>query len=135
MTQKKTSIRPVGHKVLVPFDELERVSDGGIILAHFNERLAQQNKQLATIVDAGRDAWRAFRKHWWIFTLPGKPWAKPGDWVFVHKYAGQFIEDPVTGENNLGLLNDDDILAVVDKNRVTAEDYERKESEFARTEN
>ena len=66
------------------------------------ERAAQQEGTLVAIGDIA----------WWDYAK-GQHWAKVGDRVVFAKYAGKFINDPVTDEL-LVLLQDSDIVAKIE---------------------
>lgn len=114
-------MRPCGFYLLVkPDDDIIRkelgkeVEDGYVRDSGFfipksaesvtdiqRERAAQQ---IGTLVDIGEIAWYDYAK--------GQHWAKIGDRVVFAKYAGKFINDPVTDEL-LILLQDSDIVGKI----------------------
>lgn len=104
-----------GYRILVKLDEVEKVTDGGIILAQ-NEKLEKTGIQKGTIVDVGPSAWKAFRE------VDGKGnehngdrWASPGDYILFAQNAGRFIFDPYeeNEENEYVIMNDEDVIAVI----------------------
>jgi co-chaperonin GroES (HSP10) len=101
-------INPLGHKVLVQADTIEKATESGIIYHTADSQLLEQAAcSIGTLIDHGDQAWRAFSKD---FT--GTPWCKRGDRVYFSRYAGAKIDDPVTGESYV-LMNDEDICAVI----------------------
>jgi len=78
-----------GHYVAITPDDVEKVSEGGIVLAaNYNEDHA--SRELAatttgTIIDIGPDAWIAFKS--------SEPWAKVGDRVSYIRHTGKEIID------------------------------------------
>lgn len=101
-------IKPVGHRVIVKPDEVEKTyGDVGIVVYIEDEKREQAGIMVGTIVSAGDQAWKAFSKD-----FDGEPWAKEGDYVFYARHAGKFIQDPYTEEMFL-IMNDEDVLAVI----------------------
>lgn len=106
MTSKQMWM-PVGHKVLVKPDEIEKVSGGGIVLVQ-DEKLAEFTQQVGTIVAIGPDAWKAFRQVDDNGKLVnGRPWAEVGDKVLYSKNAGKFIRHPDSNEKFLLMMDED----------------------------
>lgn len=99
-------IKPCGHKVIVKPDEVDKTSDGGIILV-VDEKMEKSGIQRGTLVSHGPQAWKAFSND---FT--GEPWANTGDYVLFARFAGKFIQDPFTKEEFL-IMNDEDVLAIM----------------------
>ncbi len=101
-------IHPLGHKVLVKADSVEKTTESGIVFMTADTQKQEQAAcSLGTLVDHGDQAWRAFSKD---FT--GNPWCKRGDRVYFSRYAGAKIDDPETGDVYV-LMNDEDICAVI----------------------
>jgi co-chaperonin GroES (HSP10) len=101
-------IHPLGHKVLIQADQIEKTTESGIIYhTKDSQQLEQAACSIGTLIDHGDQAWRAFSKD---FT--GDPWCKRGDRVYFARYAGAKIDDPVSGTAYV-LMNDDDICAVI----------------------
>ena len=98
---------PAGFRVLVLPDQLEEMSKGGIILARLEERLHRQAQQTGVVVAIGPTAWKGFDE--------GEPWAKEGDRVVYSKFGGRTVVDPDEPETEYILLNDEDILATLEK--------------------
>ena len=127
----KTTIRPVGHHLVVEPITLPEKSKGGIIIKHDGtnwDKLQKASRMLGTILAVGPQCWKAHAA-----SLQGVPgayqkglmtdWAKEGDMVFYSRHAGKFMFDPVIrkeqpGENGSDLkeiyvINDDDVIAVL----------------------
>lgn len=99
-------INPVGHRVLIRPDEVEKTTPSGIILA-VDERIEKSNNIKGTLVAVGSQAWKAFDKE-----FKGEPWAKVGDHIIYSKHSGSYVEDPDTSEILL-MANDEDVVAVI----------------------
>ena len=99
---KTKDIKPAGHRVLVKPDEIEEVTEGGIILAQTDKSRKEDAQQSGTLVQVGPTAWKAFDE--------GEPWANVGDKVLFAKYGGYSVD--LDGELHR-IMNDEDITAVV----------------------
>lgn len=101
----KSGITPVGHRILLEPDEVQKVSAGGIVLpmeAVERDELAQC---FGRVVAVGPEAWHEA-------TAKGLPqWAKPGDRVIFGKYSGLIFPGHDGGKYRL--INDRDVVAVV----------------------
>lgn len=106
-------IVPCGHKVLVEPDKLEKVSDGGIVLVHHNERAHEAAQITGTIIAVGPDAWKAFRTMNGGSWVNGRPWAGVGDRVYYSKHSGHRVCPNNDEEEIYVLLNDEDINAII----------------------
>lgn len=95
-------IEAVGYRVLVKPDEVEKVSEGGIVMV-IDEGLERAAVQFGTLQSVGGECWSNTDMQ----DLP-----KEGDRVLFAKYAGRFITDPETKEE-LMVMNDTDILGVI----------------------
>lgn len=97
-------IYPAGYRVLVKYDPVEEVSEGGIIIHTKEEDMLREKaaQDIGTVVALGPDVWSSYPA----------PWAKVGDRVSYSKHGGRFIVDPSTKEEYV-LLNDEDITAVL----------------------
>ena len=98
---QKVHIAPVGYRVLVKADDIERTTASGIIFV-LDEKLEKAGQRRGTIVAVGDLAWN------WC----ENPWAKVGDKVIYARYSGALLEDPVTKEDYY-IMNDEDIVAVL----------------------
>lgn len=100
---KIKDVEPAGHRVLVKPDDLEEVSEGGIVLPTAIDKSRKEGAQITgTLVAVGFSAWKDFSD--------GKPWASVGDRVFFAKYGGYEIE--IDGVMHR-VMNDEDITAVI----------------------
>jgi len=98
-------INVTGYRILLKTDEIEKVTDGGIILVQ-DEKLVESGQQFGTVVGIGADCWTDSKGNHL------NPWCKEGDKVLYAKHAGRFVYDPATNEEYM-VLNDTDILAVI----------------------
>lgn len=104
---------PLGRKILVKQQELEKVSKGGIILEYENEKLEKAGITVGEIVAQGPYCWKTYstvdREG---IVRDGEPQTQVGDQVYFAKHAGAFITDPVTNEEFV-LIFEDDIHCVI----------------------
>ena len=103
-------MNPTGHHVLVKQAPIKKKA-GSIIIAHDDEKLAQNAQQIGKIVAIGPQAWEAFGPNY-----SGRPWAEVGDLVYFPRYAGGVVEDPYTGEYFV-LMTDEDIKIIVQEGK------------------
>jgi co-chaperonin GroES (HSP10) len=97
----KSEIYPVEYKVLVKLDDIEEVSEGGIIVSVGEASEREQMSQVrGLLVAVGSNA---------FFDWKWKP--EPGARVMIAKYAGLFCEGEDGEEYRL--CNDKDIAAVL----------------------
>lgn len=94
------AVLPFAHRALIKPDSVEKVTEGGIILA-LNEKREQAAVESGVIIALGE----TFGKDFGLSDLP-----KVGEKVYFAKYAGKFIKE--NGED-LVLLNDEDIVGIV----------------------
>lgn len=98
-------MQPVGFCVLVRPDPVKETFKSDMIAI---PDAVLEKLRIATtsgmLLAVGNMAWKGI--------VDGTPWAKVGDHVVYAKYGGKLIEDPVTGEE-LVLLLDKDILGVI----------------------
>ena len=118
-----SGITPSGNRVIVKPDDIERKSEGGIIIPDAQADKHAHAQSIGTLVAVGPDAWmdsveRVYRVMDNQLRLAevrktgfSKPFAKPGDRVAFAKYGGL----QVTGEDGetYRILNDMDITATV----------------------
>jgi co-chaperonin GroES (HSP10) len=98
-----------GYRILVKADDIEKVTDFGIVLI-LDEKLERSGQQFGTVVGVGESCWAGRDNGGKL--VEGKAWCKVGDRVLFSKHSGRFVYDPET-EEELLIMNDDDILAVV----------------------
>lgn len=133
MKQKKTTIVPVGHHLVVEPITLPEKSKGGIIVQHKGsewDKLAKASRMIGTIVAIGPQCWKAHAASLLDVSPAGsdtlEPWAKVGDVIFYNRHAGKFMFDPVlrwdednkppntdTDMREMYVINDDDVIAVL----------------------
>lgn len=102
-------IKPAGYRIIVKPDQIEEVTQNGIIIAYENKEREQAGAFYGELVAIGPSAWKAYDD--------GSPWASLGDRVVFSRYAGRYVEDPDDLETKYILLNDEDILAVLNKTK------------------
>jgi co-chaperonin GroES (HSP10) len=98
-------VKALGYRLIVKPDPIEETSPGGIIIAQ-DKKLERAGQITGTIISIGSLCWTGIGD--------GEPWAKIGDRIHFSRYAGRYIEDPSTGENNM-IMNDEDVLAVIEE--------------------
>ncbi len=96
---KKLSAVPVGNRVIIKQQSLEKVTESGIVLQLENEAAEQAANIQGTVIAIGDAAWDQWPT----------PWAKVGDEVYFAKWAGKKVNDPASGETYL-IMNDVDIV-------------------------
>lgn len=118
-----TGIKPSGNRVVVKPDDVERKTDGGIIIPDAQADSHAHAQTIGTLVEVGPDAWSHLTKRKYRLIDGGlklveiektgysEPFAKVGDRVAFAKYGGLAVE----GEdgNQYRILNDEDITARV----------------------
>lgn len=95
------TIIPLMHRALVRPKQVETKTASGIILTESLTRKEQAGTDEGIILAIGD----TFGKDFGAEVLP-----KVGDKVLFAKYAGKFIKN---GDEDLVLLNDDDLIAIV----------------------
>ena len=97
--------KPTGHRVLVKVEQVEKVTEGGIIIPEDVTKREQLGQDGGIVVEVGNTA----------YSDQEAPWCKVGDFVKFGRYAGQLI---VKKESDDGVeyrvLNDLDICLVQD---------------------
>jgi len=87
-----------GHYVAIQVDEIEKVSEGGIVLAEsFDKNLANRVEVASTkgvVVDVGAMAWKAYDGN----DPDWKPWAEVGHTVYFKKHSAKIIEYEEDGQ-------------------------------------
>lgn len=101
MTQTKTSLRPLGNRVLLSRSEQEEKLQGGIILPDS----AKKKQETAEVIAVGTGK-RLDNGE----TLPVP--VNVGDTVLMDKYAGQEVE--IDGEEFV-IIDADSIVAIISK--------------------
>jgi len=118
-----SGIYPKGNRVVVKPDDLEEVTEGGIVIPGTVKEHHQQGQAIGTVVDIGPDCWIESTE--WIYRpIDGQmklvekrvsgysePFAEVGDRVFFARYAGLQVK----GEDGEAyrILNDLDITTQI----------------------
>ena len=102
-------IEPCGHRLLMkPFKQeevdevLRSAKKFGIVISNSNQKREDASVDKGIVLAIGPNAFKAFDG--------GEPWCSVGDTVLFTKFAPKFVED---GESTYGLLNDEDVIAVI----------------------
>ena len=98
------TVKALGRRLIVKPDPVEEVSPGGIIIS-MDKKLERAGQITGVIKSIGHLCWADLGD--------GEPWAKIGDRVHFSRYAGRYIEDPETGDNDM-IMNDEDVLAIIE---------------------
>jgi co-chaperonin GroES (HSP10) len=115
--KNESGIHPCGDRVLIRPDDIEKVTEGGIIIPGTVGEMHQMAQSIGTFIAAGPDAYidHVSREADGKVTTRGysRPFAKPGDRVAFAKYGGL----QVTGKDgaHYRLMNDVDVTAVVEE--------------------
>jgi co-chaperonin GroES (HSP10) len=99
-------ITPVGHRLIVKPDEIEKMTKGGLHIPETTRDIKNYKQIFGTVISIGSTAWKAFDD--------GLPWAKVGDKIAMAENAGYTIQDPDT-EEKFRIINDEDVCAVITK--------------------
>jgi len=117
----KSGIHPILDRVLIKPDEIEKKTDGGIIIPDTVSDLHAMAQSIGTFVEAGPDAYTQYTDVWRYSDgtsatmtrgYKGVP-CKPGDKVAYARYGGLQVE----GKDGqvYRLMNDEDITAIVEE--------------------
>lgn len=99
---------PVGYKILVLLPTTEEKTDGGVWISEQQREREGAALQVGYVLKMGADCYSDKDK------FPTGPWCKLGDFVVFRSYAGTRFK---IEENELRLMNDDSIDAVVEDPR------------------
>ncbi len=100
-TEKKTSLKPLGDRVLVQRLEQEESLKGGIILPE----TAKKKQETAVVIAIGKGK---VAKDGKILPMP----VKVGDKVLMDKYSGQEVK---LDQEEYVILKADDIIAIIEE--------------------
>lgn len=100
-TMTKTSLRPLGNRVLVRRLDAEETLKGGIILPDSAKKKQEQAEVMA--IGAGKTD-----KNGQLIAMP----VKIGDVILMEKYSGQEV---TLDDVDYVILKSDDIIAIVEK--------------------
>ena len=108
-------MRICSFRVLIKPDPIqkEHVSKDGQIRIEIartqrDERRERAAQTTGTILQVGPTAWKAYDD--------GEPWAKEGDRVLYTRYGGRYIENPDDPDNDLIIVDDENVLAILGEN-------------------
>ena len=94
-----------GYRILVIADKLEKVSEGGIVFVHHDERREKAALQTGVVYGIGNTCWSGE-------SFAGN-WCEKGDRILFSKHSGRFVEDP-TDDTEYLIMNDTDVLCVIE---------------------
>jgi co-chaperonin GroES (HSP10) len=97
----EAGLTPCGHRILIKVDEVERTTEGGIVIP---DSLADKEEMAtikATVIAIGPGAW---------LDTHGGPWAEVGQKVMIAKFAGQLWK---RGNTKYRVISDLDVIAVI----------------------
>lgn len=118
------AMQVLGHRVLIKPDPVKEqvdvpvsLKEGGfeVVMPVDLEKREAAGTQIGTVIQVGPTAWRAFDGN----DANWQPWCKAGDRVIFTRYAGKFVEDPVTKERFM-VINDEDVQVRVEVPRNAA---------------
>lgn len=113
--QNTSGIYPLGDRVLIRPDEIEKTSPGGIIIVDPDAKHAMA-QSIGTVIAVGPDCWVDHVERGPSGTTTvgfSGPFAKPGDRVCFAKYGG--LQVPGKDGQPYRIMNDVDITARVDE--------------------
>ncbi len=106
-------IEPCGHRLVIkPFKladvdvDLQRARALGLTVVRENEKREDASVDKGIVLAVGPTCWP-----------DQEPWCKVGDTIIFAKFAPKFIDDPET-KDTLGILNDEDVVAVLKETNV-----------------
>ena len=96
-------MKALGNRVIIKPDDVETVSEGGIVFAQTDKFIRNERAETTTgvVVDFGPAAWLDP-------IMGGEPWVEIGDRVIYSKYACKYITNPDDNEEYV-VMNDDAI--------------------------
>lgn len=100
--------QPVGYKLLLAVAKLDE-KKGSLLLPDQYRALEDAATIVGCVLRMGTAAYNDAAK------FPTGPWCKIGDWVIFRSYSGTRLK---VGEQEIRLINDDQIEAVIDDPRV-----------------
>jgi len=116
-------IAPTGSRILVQIRR-PKTKIGNILLSEYSKDAELDNTQVAKVVAVGP---MAFRNRNTMELWPEGAWFKPGDYVFVPKYAGSRWRRDVPGQQGekveFVIFNDLDIVGVVTIDPLAVQAY------------
>lgn len=100
----KSGFRACGHRVLLQPEEVEKVSEGGIVLVQKTVIAEENAAVICTVLEIGHDCW----------TDKTTDYCQVGDRVLVGTYTGKFHVSPVDGKKYRFVM-DTDIISPLPK--------------------
>ena len=94
-------LKPVLHRLIIKLDDVQEVTESGIIIASDLIKKERKAVETGTVVSIGNTAFKDF----------GDADVSVGDKVIIAKYSGKEIKD-VDGTEYV-VCNDEDILVIV----------------------
>jgi len=104
----KSGFLPLGHRLLVKPDEVEKKTQSGIILAQETTGRDEMAQIRGTVVAVGDGCWK---------DTPTPNWAAPGDRVVFGKYSG-LMWDGADG-SKYRILNDLDVVGRLEEENAS----------------
>jgi len=104
----KSGFLPLGHRLLVKPDEVEKKTQSGIILAQETTGRDEMAQIRGTVVAVGDGCWR---------DTPTPSWASPGDRVVFGKYSGLMWEG--FDGKKYRILNDLDVVGRLEEENAS----------------
>jgi len=102
------NIIPVGHRILVRPDKVEKQTKGGIYIPEEARDKEQRATNVGVVLAIGPLAWKDFAKP--------DAWAEVGDTVIFKAHAGMRVKNEESDEDFLLLMNDAEVAAVRKEN-------------------
>ena len=99
----KSGFRATGHRLLLVGQQVEEVTESGIVIPKKTAEATRDLSVMATVVEIGHDCW--FDK--------STDYCQVGDTVLVGQYTGKFHKSPVDGKE-YRFINDTDIISTVE---------------------
>lgn len=96
-------IIPILHRIVLKLDNVEEVSDGGIIIPKQVVDKERKAVEIATVVAIGPTAFQDYGG--------GNDTIKVGDHVVIARYSGKDVVD--TDETGYIVCNDEDIICIL----------------------
>lgn len=100
--------KPSGYRILCAVPEVDKESEGGIILADDYVRREELLSTVLFVVELGVDCYKDINR------FPTGPWCKKGDFVLVRPNAGTRL---LIHGKEFRIINDDSVEAVVEDPR------------------
>lgn len=94
-------LKPVLHRLIIKLDDVQEVTESGIIIAHDLIKKERKAVETGTVISIGETAFKDF----------GEADVSVGDKVIIAKYSGKEIKD-VDGTEYV-VVNDEDILVII----------------------